>query len=231
MITLKANSLNLLTGRIGSGKTPLVANIGIEYINKGLNVVWLSNDVDQNNIKKTVHCLYNEVNFVELKYDKDERTATNLVLPANITIIDDVDTIDKIKAAHADISKQSNVDLIIIDNINFLKDNVDRDYKERIDWNNMLIDEFAKENNVTILATVNLLDVLDYQPVDFIIKDMGTFIHIDRRIKDKVPTKFFDVTIDNDLANKLSIELSYKNLKMQVEDDKHVLDEEALYGG
>jgi len=230
MITLTTSSLNLLTGRIGSGKTPFAANVAVEYINKGMNVVWLSNDVDQNNIKKTIHCLFNEVNFVELKYDKDERTAINLVLPPNITIVDNIDTMDKLKSTYDEISKLCAIDLIILDNVNFIKGEVDKEYKERIDWLNMLIDEFAKEKQVTILAVVNMLDVLDYQPSDFMFGGMGTFAHIERRIKDKVPTKFFEITIDNDPATKKSLELSYKNLKMQEENDKVVVDNEAYFG-
>ncbi len=198
MITLQANKLNLVVGPIGGGKTPLVLNIVNEALQTGLNVVYVTTDVDQHNIKRCVHCLYNEVNFVEIKYSSDEKTPINLVLPPNITVVDSVETIEKLKETIATITNIGKIDLLVLDNINFIKNENDKEYKDRIDWINMVLQEISEKENITILATLSLLKVLDNEPVDFMFKDMGNFISIVRKEKE---SKEFEITENNDIAN------------------------------
>lgn len=209
MITLTPGNLNILIGKIGHGKTPLAINIANTELHAGKNVLYITTDVDSMNIKRSIHCLYNDVNFVHVKYAKDEKTPLNLELPVNLTVIDKVETIDGIYKAYEDVIKTSHIDLVIVDNINFIKDSNEKDYKDRLDFINMTLQEFAIKNSVTFLCTINLLHVIDGEPIDFMFKDMGKFILINRK-----DTKCFEITVDNDIANKKMISLSFKNLKM-----------------
>jgi archaellum biogenesis ATPase FlaH len=225
---LENKNLNLIVGKIGSGKTPYAVNIANDELKNGGNVIYVTTDASSVNIKRCVHCLYNDVNFIDVKYAKDEKTPTNLILPPNLTVIDDKDTLEGIFSTIDEVSKTMNgVDLIVIDNINFIKDETEKSYKDRIDWINMKLQEFALNKSVKILATLNLLYVVDNEPADFMFKDMGQFALIERG---KEITEF-KLTLNNDPKSTIILSMSFKNLKMSEVDTSIELTQEEYFGG
>ncbi len=209
MITLQPKSLNLLCGKIGSAKTPMLLNYADKSIKSGLNVLYITTDVDQFNIKKVLHCLHNGKNLIEIRYDKDEKTPLNLILPTNITVIDSVDTIDSFKKAFDDVNSIFKVDLIIVDSINFIKDESTKTYKERIDFVNSELNAFAKKNSIDIFGSLVMLGIDDTPAIDFMIKDMGKLFEIK-----KVGDTSYDLIEDNDVQSKNNYTLSMKDISL-----------------
>jgi len=216
MITIEKNKLNLIFGDVDSAKTTVILNTLTEYL-KGENEVLLFSPCTKSyHIEKKLHCLVNDVDWVSVKHDRTSLKPIGLSLPSNLKVIDDCRVFNDIKGTIREVSRSSNLSLIVIDNINQMDFNLNLPYKERISKTLEILNEFAGDIGVSILGSFSLLKIANWNDVEsFTSNDvnLGSMIYVDR--SDRV-VNIFDESVDT--AFKYTI--SPKNMKLETKEVK-----------
>lgn len=178
MIDLVKDKLNLVVGKVDSGKSAVVLNTVKDAVREDLNVIIFTTDSQKHQIQKRLYCLINGKNPSEIKVDPKTFEPIDTDLPENITIIDDSKNIEDIKATVREYSRAWLPHIIVIDNINFLEDYAGQVYSTRIQ---KIIDDLNDySSTVTVLATFNLLKVFETYVEDINTDKMGNLILISR---------------------------------------------------
>lgn len=208
MVSLIKNKLNLFTSIIGGGKTITALNlVNQELDNKG-DIIYVTLDDNVTAIKKIIHCLYNDVNLINIKHEKDDVTPIGLDLPNNFHVIDGVFSLESIKMNIRELTLGKAPTAIFIDPINFISDFSDKTYKEKLESIFLELDGMAEFFQCPIIGTLTVLGVTDFKSDFFKFKDGGMSYKI-TRLKE---TKF---QISDYAANeKMDFALSFKNIKL-----------------
>lgn len=180
MIDIVKGKLNLIVGRVDSGKTSVALNTVRDAIKEGLNVIYFTNDGEAHHTEKKLYCLLNSKNPSEVKIDPKTLKPVNIELPDNVTVIDDVNSIEDIKATAREYSRAWEPHIVVVDNINFLEDYSGRPYSEKIQEIIDDLNEYSK--TVTVLATFNLLKIYESYVEDIDTNKMGNLILLSRYI-------------------------------------------------
>lgn len=166
MVTIEENKLNLVFGDVDSGKTTLACNIASDYMKNDKKIIYISTDSEKNGIEQRLHVLHNNVTFNTIKKD-NLGNPTNIELPENANVIElsVPEYIPSIESSHIfNIIKSSDVDLIIIDNINRITVNLKgKDYHRK---NTNFIDklnELCIKENATVLGIFNTLKIANWE--------------------------------------------------------------------
>lgn len=179
MIDIVKGKLNLIAGQVDSGKSAVAQNTVADAIKEGLNVIYFTNDGEGYHTEKKIYCLLNSKNPSEIKIDPKTLKPVNIKLPNNLTVIDDANNIDDIKATVREYSRAWNPHIIIIDNINFLEDHSGKSYSDKIQKIIDDLNEYSKDV-VTVLATFNLLKVYESYVDDIDTNKIGNLVLLSR---------------------------------------------------
>ena len=207
MITLEKNKLNVVVGPVSSGKTTIMLNQACELVKIGYNVLFVSNDMSAISLSRFFHCLYNDISFTEIKYDKD-MVPTGLVLPPNIQFVEQCEVLSDFIMTHHEMNRTGRYDYIFIDSVNYFTDDRDKPYLTKLKNNISFLNSFVGEKEVTITASVNILDISDIKHLELLPDNIGNVIVTK---KNKNTDKSNELIITDKDAGRTILTISFDN--------------------
>ena len=189
--------LNLVVSTLNSGKTTLLSNLAAAYTKDGKHSLYYALDSSEQYIQKRVHSLLNNVALADIRPNISNKYI-GLKIPSNILLANQ--PLDPM-ALEFDIELCANIDVIFIDTLNIFN-NGSGSFDDKLKRNVVYLNSLCKKHNITIIASLNVLQVQTFKIEDW--KDIvgGNILYVNNQyINFKIFDSKADIHLEYEIVN------------------------------